>query len=90
MRKIVISLVACLAMALVACSPSGPTGNAASDAQAVAQKLKEGDRQAAARLLQDCNAYYGKLGAGKSAKFNLELLRAGVNLTVRDSLEQGK
>ena len=56
----------------------------------MAQKLKEGDRQAAARLLQDCDAYYGKLGEGKSAKFNLELLRAGVNITVRDSLEQGK
>ena len=90
MKKIVFSLVACLATALVACSPSGPTGTPATDAQAVAQKLKEGDRQAAAQLLHDYDAYYGKLGTGKSDKFNLELLRAGVNLSVRDSLERGQ
>ena len=90
MKKIVFSLVACLSTALVAGSPSGPTGTPATDAQAVAQKLKEGDRQAAAQLLHDCDAYYGKLGTGKSAKFNLELLRAGVNLSVRDSLERGQ
>lgn len=32
MKKIVFSLVACLATALVACSPSGPTGTPATDA----------------------------------------------------------
>lgn len=85
MRKVIVILAACLAVALSSC---GPTGDPAKDAAAVAEKMKGGDDAATLDMLKDYEQYYKQRGAEPAAQFNLELVKAGVNASAQDTLEK--